>query len=431
MKKFITVFVSLLLFQFVFAQGDTLVQHYRLMALDYQQRIKMAEHQKLGAESEVKAAKSARFPSLDFNSRYRYSGVPLQQAPSAENPDEPGAQLYHLYSLNLDLYQPIATGGYLKNTKKMAEMEVEKMKNMVNMSKQDVMLNSDMLYWGAVAKKETYLLELKYKEVIGEFLKVIQDRVEEEVVSMSELYQAKVRYNTAEYRAIQAKKNFDISVMKLNIFTGMPASTTALVSDTLFVIEWMPATDTITQYALSQRPEINYLKNQIQKTQFYEKVVRSEYLPQFGVLAGGKWGSPAPGLGITPGFNYYLKAQLTVPIFHWNEKHNKVFAVREMTEVAKLQMDETTDQVTREVETSYYGLEKSQELVNFARSSMANATKNVSVILDRYNEGLASVLEVLDAQLYWQKTYMNYIMSKYQLNLAYSQYLYSIGEFSK
>ncbi len=113
------------------------------------------------------------------------------------------------------------------------------------------------------------------------------------------------------------------------------------------------------------------------------------------------------------------------------EKHNKVFAVREMTEVAKLQMAETTDQVTREVETSYYGLQKSQELVDFARSSMANATKNVSVILDRYNEGLASVLEVLDAQLYWQKTYMNYILSKYQLNMAYSQYLYSIGEFSK
>jgi len=48
---------------------------------------------------------------------------------------------------------------------------------------------------------------------------------------------------------------------------------------------------------------------------------------------------------------------------------------------------------------------------------------------DRYNEGLSSVLEVLDAQLYWQKTYLNYILAKYDLNVAYSQYQYAVGNF--
>ena len=57
--------------------------------------------------------------------------------------------------------------------------------------------------------------------------------------------------------------------------------------------------------------------------------------------------------------------------------------------------------------------------------------KNVDVFLDRYNEGLSSVLEVLDAQLGWQQTYRNYIMAKYDLNVAYSDYLYALGEFSK
>jgi outer membrane protein TolC len=431
MKKIITILMSLLLFQSVMAQEDTLLSYYRQKAVDYQQRIKMSEHQLSGAESQVKAAKSDRFPSLDFNSRYRFSGVPLQQAPSSEDPTAPGEELQHLYSLNLDLYQPVITGGYLKNTKKMAESEVEKMRSLVNMSKQDVLLNSDKLYWSAVAKRETYLLQLKYREVIGEFLKVIQDRVDEEVASMSELYQAKVRYNTAEFSAIQSQKEFEVSVMNLNVFIGLPTTTNTMVADTLNAVKWLQAADTITQYALSQRPEINFLKNEITKNQYYEKVVRSQYLPQLGLVAGGKWGSPSPGLEITPGFNYYLKAQLTVPIFHWNKKHEEVFTIREMTEVTKLQMAETSDQVTREVETSYYRLQKSQELVDFARSSMDNASKNVSVILDRYNEGLSSVLEVLDAQLYWQKNYMNYIFAKYQLNVAYSEYLYALGEFSK
>ncbi len=431
MKKYLFILASLFLMQIAVAQEDTLLSYYRQMAVDYQQRIKMSEHELSGAESQVKAAKSDRLPSLDFNSRYHFSGVPLQQAPSAENPALPGEELQHLYSLNLDLYQPVITGGYLKNTKKAAESEVDKMKSMVNMSKQDVVLNSDYLYWGAVAKKEIYLLQVKYQEIIGQFLKVIQDRVDEEVVGMNELYQTKVRYNTAGYRVITTQKEYEVSVMNLNIFIGVPLSTLVDVADTLNTIEWMLTTDTITQYALNQRPEISFIKSEILKNQYYEKVAGSKYLPQLGVTAGGKWGSPSPGLEITPGFNYYLKAQLTVPIFHWSKKHEEVFAIRERTEVAKLQMEETKDQVTREVETSYYKLQKSQELVDFSRSSMDNASKNVSVMLDRYNEGLSPVLEVLDAQLYWQKTYMNYIMAKYQLNVAYSEYQYAIGEFSK
>jgi len=82
-----------------------------------------------------------------------------------------------------------------------------------------------------------------------------------------------------------------------------------------------------------------------------------------------------------------------------------------------------------EVESSYYKLERSQEQLDFAASSLDNAAKNVSVMLDRYNEGLSSVLEVLDSQLYWQKSYLNYILAKYELNIAYSQYQYAIGNF--
>ena len=432
MKRIFIILASLFFNQMMMAQQeDPLLQHYRAMAVDYQQRIKMAEHQLSGAESQLKAAKSDRLPSLDFNSRYRYSGIALQQAPSAENPSEPGAQLNNLYSLNLDLYQPIVTGGYLKNTKLAAESEVEMMKSLVNMSKQDVVLNADNYYWEAVTRKEIYRLQVKYKEIIGEFLKVISDRVEEEVVGMNELYQTRVRYNNAEYREITAEKEYEVSVMNLNTLIGLPPDTSTVVADSLIPVSWMLAADTITNYALEQRPEINFLKNEITKSRYYENIVRSKYLPQMGVIAGGKWGSPSPGLEPEPRFNYYLKAQLTIPIFHWNQKNEEVFAFREMTEVAKLRMEETKDKVAREVETSYYELQKSQDLLDFSINSLDNAAKNVSVMLDRYNEGLSSVLEVLDAQLDWQKTYLNYILSKYQLNMAYSQFLYSIGEFSK
>jgi len=431
MKKIATIFVLLFTAQFIMGQDagskDTLVDYYRSKALDYQQKVKMAESRLSGAESSADATKSGRLPQLDFNSRYRYFGVPLQQAPPAENPNQPGDKLSNFYSLNLELYQPIFTGGYLKNARLAALSEVEMSKGLVGMSKQEIMLNSDLFYWKAVAKKEVYSVRKIYRDAVGKFMKVINDRVEEEVVGKNELYQAKVRYNDAEYGVITGEKEYMVSIMDLNRITGLPVNSPTLIADSLRAIKWQKPTINYEDTALKIRPEIKYLENQVSKYEYFEKIKVSKYNPQLGVTAGGKWGSPSPGLNIAPDFNYYLVAQLSIPIFRWGQKNEEAFAYRQMTEVARLQMQETIDNVRLEVESSFFQLERSQRQLDFSMTSLDNAKLNVELMLDRYNEGLSSVLEVLDAQFNWQKTYLNYVEAKYSLNVAYSQFLFASG----
>jgi len=430
MNRITLILISLLFFRFADAQEDALLTQYRQKALDYQQQIKIAEMQLSGAESKVNAARSGQLPSLDFNSNFTFYGVPLQLAPPADAPlGTPGEELHNIYSLNLDLYQPILQGGQLKHEKRSAMSEVEMMKSYVGMNKQQVILNSDMHYWNAVSKKETYNLYMKYKEVIGKFVKVIKDRVEEEVTGKNELYQAMVRYNDAEYKTIRSQKEYMVSIMNLNKMIGEPVNNPTSVADSLVAVQWLKTSDNLSELAINQRPELNYFKNEIEKYTSDEKLVISKYNPQLGLIAGGKWGSPSPGLQKSPDFNYKVGARLSIPIFHWGQKREKRFTAHQLVEIANLKLEETRDRVKMEVESSYYKLERSQEQLDFARSSLANAAKNVSVMLDRYNEGLSSVLEVLDAQLDWQKTYYNYILAKYDLNVAYSQYQYAVGNF--
>ena len=431
MKNLGLLLFAALLFQFTYAQQDTLVNYYRQAAVQYQQQIKMTESRLAGAESQVEAAKSGRLPSLDFRGKYQYMGVPMQLAPPANGTDTIGASINNLYNLRLDLYQPILTGGYLKGQMDVATSQVEMMKSMLGMNKQQIVLNSDMFYWDAVAKKELYTLLTKYKDIIGQFLKVINDRVEEEIVGKNELYQAKVRYNDAEYQAIRAEKEYMVSVMNLNKLSGLPLNSAPKIADSLGIPLWNTATDSMEKTALSQRPEIMYAQNKIEMNKSTEKLAGSRYNPQFGVTLGTRWGSPAPGLEIDPDFQYYVKADLVIPIFHWGEKNKKVAMYKQETEVAKLELAEARDNVALQVESSYYKLVRSQDQYNFSSDALKNAAQNVSVMMDRYKEGLSSVLEVLDAQLYWQKSYGNYIMAKYDLNMAYSQYMYALGEFAK
>jgi|LGVE01.1.fsa_nt_gb outer membrane protein TolC len=429
MKKYISL-ILLILFTmtYTYGQQDQLIYKYRQMAVEYQQQIKMAQSNLAGAESMVEAAKSDFLPKLDLYGDYSYLGVPIQLAPNSDG--DPGVELHNRYSLDLGLFQPILTGGYLKNTKNAALSQAEIMRSYVNLSEQEIMAESDNFYWNAVTKKEMNDILVQYRDAIGEFLKVIQDRVDEEVVGMNELYQTKVRYNDAEYKVIRSNKEFKISVMILNRLVGLPVNTTTYVADSLLAINWIKTDVNHADKALQQRPEIDMVKNKISLNEFNEKITASQYNPQFGVGVGGNWGAPSPGLSTDPAFNYNLQARLAIPVFYWGKKKEEVFASRQQTEVAKLEMEQTRDMITLEVETSYYNLQQSQQQLDFAASSLENAQSNVEVMLDRYFEGLSSVLEVLDAQLDWQKTYSNFTLAKHELNIAYTSYQRAMGELS-
>jgi outer membrane protein TolC len=178
------------------------------------------------------------------------------------------------------------------------------------------------------------------------------------------------------------------------------------------------------------RPEIGMKENEILMNQYSEQVTASLYNPQINVGAGGTYGAPSPGLLTEAGPNYHVMANLAIPIFYWGQKKDEVFAKQQRTEQSRLDLEKTVDIVELEVKSRLYELERSQEQVNFAFSALDNASKNVEVMLDRYREGLSSVLEVLDAQLFWHKSYQNYIEAKFELNMTYSYYLKAMGELS-
>ena len=424
--------ISLLLILFsitmVYSQQDTLIFKYRSLALDYQQSVKIAEKSLEGANSLVEASKSSYMPRVDIDGNYKFFGNPVQLGVTEDSPA--GQELSNMYEMGLWVNQPVFTGGYLKNTKNVAMAQSDVARSYVGISEQNTMLEADASYLAVVAKKESSLLALQYLEIILQFQQVIQDRVDEEVVGMNELYQAKVRSNDAQYEVIRIDKEFRVSLMGLNRLIGVPLETESEHMDSLLVVDWEKPDGSNVEKALQQRPEVSMKENEMSANQYSEKVTASYYNPQLNIGAGATYGAPSPGLLSEPGANYHVTARLVIPVFYWGQKNEKVFASQKITEQTQLELERTMDIVALQVTSGYYELQRSQEQVNFASGALNNAEKNVEVMVDRYFEGLASVLEVLDAQLYWQKSYLNYIGAKYELNMAYSTYLKAMGELS-
>ena len=412
----------------LFSQQDSLFYKYRRMAVEYQQSVKMAEKGVEGAQSLVDASKAGYLPRVDVDGSYNYFGIPMQINATAVGPS--GQELSHIYELGLWVSQPVYTGGYLKNSKNVAIARTDIARNYVDLSEQNTMLEADAYYLNVVTRKEVYGLSIKYRDAIGQFLQVIQDRVDEDIVGMNELYQARVRHNDAQYEVISSEKEYRVSLMELNRLVGIPLENETMHMDSLLVLEWNQAESDPVEKALEMRPEVGLKENEILMNQYNERVTASQYNPQINVGAGGTYGAPSPGSVTEPGPNYHVMANLAIPIFYWGQKKDEVHAKQQRTEQARLDLENTVDVVTLQVKSKRYELERSQEQVDFAYSSLDNASKNVEVMLDRYREGLSSVLEVLDAQLFWQKSYQNYIEAKFELNITHSAYLKAKGELS-
>ena len=429
MKRFT---FSALLFLFsislLFSQQDTLFYKYRRMAVEYQQSVKMAEKGVAGAQSLVDASKAGYLPRVDVDGGYNYMGVPMQLGATEESPG--GQELSHLYELGLWVSQPVYTGGYLKSSKNVAIARTDIARNYVGLSEQNTMLEADAYYLNVVTRNEAYGLTVKYRDAIGQFLQVIQDRVDEDIVGLNELYQARVRFNDAQYEVISSEKEYRVSVMELNRLIGVPLESESMHMDSLLVLDWNQPVSNPVEKALEMRPEVGLKENQILMNKYSEQVTASLYNPQINVGAGGTYGAPSPGLSTEPAANYHVMANLAIPIFYWGQKKDEVFAKQQRTEQSRLALEKTVSIVELEVKSRFYALERSQVQVDFAFSSLDNASKNVEVMLDRYREGLSSVLEVLDAQLFWQKSYRNYIEAKFELNMTYSTYLKAMGGLS-
>lgn len=424
----LTILLVYLLSPSLFAQQDPLVYKYRQMAVDYQQAVKMANKNIEGADALVDAAKAGFLPKFDVGGNYNYLGVPIQLG--STDGTTAGSELQNMYELELRVSQPIITGGYLKNTKNIALARSSAANNYLGLSKQNTMLESDAYYLTVVTKKEISLLAEEYLEAILQFQKVIQDRVDEEVVGLNELYQAKVRSNDAQYEVIRVNKELQVSLMELNRLIGVPLETQTEHMDSLMVVSINGSVDNQVEDALKKRPEMGLRENELLINQHNEKITASFYNPQLNVGAGVSYGAPSPGLQQDPAGNYGIYATLAVPIFYWGQKNDEVFAKQKITEQTQLEIERTTDIIKFQVLSGYYEFQRSKEQVDFAFGALDNAEKNVDVMLDRYNEGLSSVLEVLDAQLSWEKSYLNYIESKFELNIAHSTYQKAIGELS-
>lgn len=445
----------LLIFSLIVVQGKAQeklsLRESRALALEYNQKIKIADEMISESKSTMRFAYTHFLPNLSASGSYNYYhditdlSLPGSFLPTANSLADAEAGNYSglsdvyfpgfnlemgnvdYFSANLTLTQPIYMGGKIRTTYEMSKIGSEISVFNKQLQSSDVLMETDQAYWNLVSINEKRILTGKYVKMLSALVQDLQNAFDLEITTKNELLKAQVQLNQAKLNLFRVENLTVLSKMSLCQVIGKDLSAEIIATDTAIVVNQSSIDADYKQKALQQRPELLMLGKQVEISQKQVKNTQADYLPQLGVGASYSYTSKIEEL-IGSSKILAVQAKLSVPVFHWQERKHKVASARYRSKQKELEMARTRDLVSLQVQQSYFTLQEAFQQIELAKIAMEQANENVALTKNSYYEGLANTTELLDAQAFWQRAHSELIDSKINYKLREVSFLKAIGE---
>ncbi len=334
--------------------------------------------------------------------------------------------LDHAYTVGGILEQPVYMGGKVRAAYRMASVGVEMAELNLKYNRAEVLAETDQAYWQYVRLQETVLSALKYKEAVEELLRNLSDACRTGMALQNDVLKARVKLNEAELMLQKARNGQTLSRMNLCRLIGVGLHTAIQVNDTLgetiLPDLWEGEQD------ISKRPEYGLLDKEVELKERQMEVTRSDFLPRLGVSVSYGYTDGIAVGGESEGMASFMAlASLKVPVFHWSEGRNKIKALKAEREISELTREDAVQMMQLEVAKARFGVEDALTRVKLTRKSLQQAEENLTVSRNRYEVGMETLTNYMEAQAQWQKAWNDWIDAKAELKLSETRYLKATG----
>lgn len=431
MKKFKYILATLLLFviELAPAQQSLTLEECRRMALQNNKQMAIATHNKERAELVSGAAKTNFLPRLSAGGTGVFNNsdtkMNLQLAGLGEIPLD--FDLNRIYMADVNVEQPIYMGGKITSGYKMAQAGSDIADLNKSLTEDEVLLETDKAFWLCVQARELLLSAEQYKETVEEFYRVVKNACDAGMKSQNDLMKVQVQLNQAELQLHRAENGLRLSRMNLCNIIGLSLQTDITLSE---IFSETP-TELKLNVSIHGRPEYAMLEKQIELKQHEKRYVRSDFLPQIGIM--GSYGyihgtefNNEQLFGKKGSFSAIVSVR--IPLFHWGEGAKKVQAVNREISMAQLQRDDLGEKMELELQQTINSYNEALLEVRLTLEALKQSEENLRMSKDYYDAGMETISDYLEAQTIWRNAQAEYIVAKTRQEIRKTEYLKAIGE---
>lgn len=385
---------------------------YSESVLAYSLELQDAEFAKQGAREREIVARKGYLPILSLARELNIE---------ARKPDE-GRRWNWL--TQLDVSQPIFRGGEVCAMAKRAELAFDISEYEAEATEFLVRYTAEVAYWSLSRAEGYYEAIAQYVAIVESLRDVVAERYDAGYISKSDLLQVASRLSDARYQLSEAEQKRDIALHNFNLLRGVEPTSKVVLAESIFNSVALPVRESVDSVIL-RHPDYNSSELSAMRAFWGIRAERARYLPKIEV---GAYALLQPNMPHVRGGGTRLDGgfmlSFSSPIYHFGERRHAVAAARSdyLREVnATLAV---VDRITLEESDTWTNLCATRDRVATAQRNLSIAEENLSISTYSYREGLASILDVLQAQLSWLQIYTNTLSAQYDYAVAVSAYDY-------
>ncbi len=395
---------------------------YRERVEAYSQLLKQQKLQAVGSMEARKAAHTGYLPQVDLVGD---GTLNLRELDAWNGPV--GEYRNYTYKGQVVVSQPLYTGGAINSKYKMAKYAEELSQLSVEMTLDQIIYQSDSYYWSASSARASLESALMYQSIVKSQYDIINERFTLGSISRTDLLMISTRLKEAELQLIKARQNYTLALQKLNILMGIAPNAPV---DSLSSINVPCESVQILNLGevLERRPEYASTIVDINRSEAQRKAALSQYNPQISMYVAGGWGTLTPNMGYDVKFTPVVGLNVSIPIFRWGARFKTSREQKAYIGIQKLQQSYVVDNINEELSAAITNLSETSKQVDAAKETMIIAEENLDLVTYSYNEGNASMVDVLSAQLSWIQAQTSLIGAQLSEKMAVAAYKKAISE---
>lgn len=394
--------------------------------------IKIAESQRKEAKADYSAAKSARGISISLNHdsgrggyadnrRYVITDNMGRQIPRYDK------SIGNSHSNSITASLPLFTGGELQGQIGQAKANYRSMLSAEEQAYNEMKETATTGYFNMLNAGNMKALRQESVDRLQAHLNNVVAQYNVGIVARADVLRSEVELANAKQDYITASNEYDVAEATLNNIIGTPLNTTLKLKDSLQYVPYDNDMAYCLAYSEQHRPELKQAEYGVDAAEAALVVARSGHMPKIYANASDNWGGNGSNWPGDDDENWSVGVTASINVFDSGVTWSKIHAAQEALVQAKESQRQIKDNVELEVRTDYLSMREAEKRITTAQVAVASAEEDYHIAVVRYQAGVGTNIDVMDAQEALTQAKTNYYQALYNYNTSKAALNTSMG----
>lgn len=414
----------------------------RALAAQRSIEVRVADQEVSSAEESRAVAFTRYFPQASANAAQIHSPTPLASittaagdlqvqdaagVPTGLTTELPASKMdvaQRVSTASVMAVQPVFAGGRIVNGNRLAELGVEVARENVAIARRDAVAQAEEKYWRILQLREKLRTLTAYEALLGQLQRQADDAVRSGLATRNDSLKVDIKRKEAGVDRLRLESGLRLLARDLRVQLGLAPGDTIGLADGLAEPEAPAGTEEERALGADRRPEVRQLERAVHAAELQTDLKRGEMLPTVSVGAAALHNRVS---GIEHYDDVVTFATVSIPFTGAWEGVHSVAAERRKQRIAEARLADARDEIRVEIEKRWDDLGAAWQSVSVAKTALDQAETNLREERDRYQSGLVTVSDLLEAQVLLRQARDRETDSRTDYWLQRSAYLRAIG----